>query len=646
MDRGIAPSGKLMWTTLCGTLMCAQSMTSLLTSGAILGIPLAVAAIVMTGVVVWRVAHERFSGGRSRQAKHPDKSDREVVMVFRWDGSTLEANQSSVNSCWYPLPELLAASADALGKDSGPWDEQRACSRLEEQMQLQAVHRGSDGVAFPVQVNARRIGRNRIQCIIRNPDRQAATEHRPAPLKKRNWRRKSSTVSTLFPAVSDQALLQPNPLFAKTQTGRAITRARQREGKCALLTLEIHRFHALNETLGFEVGYRVLQSIVERLQRCLRSIDSVTRMEGGQFLIVLSCIDNLDWVSLVAARILDAVTAPIEVQDLSLLITVSVGAAVYPDHGHDYDALRSLAETATQTARKAGPNAFRFCTRTFDDGADRHMLILEGIRGAIARQEFLLHYQPVIDLRSGRIAAFEALIRWQHPQLGLVPPGRFIPVAESTGLIVEIGEWALHEACREAARWQKMGFDIPTMAVNLSAVQFQRSDVVKTIRSALSESRLHPSILEVELTESLLLEDSSDVLCTLRRLRELGLTLSLDDFGAGYSGFAYLRNFELDKLKIDRCLVSNIAIHPKEDAIVRSIVHLARSFGLRTVAEGVEDLAALEAVRRAGCDEVQGYYFAKPMPSSDLSDYLRTFRGCIGSIHLAKAGAQRHSSVQ
>ena len=545
-------------------------------------------------------------------------------MVFRCDGRLIESNQNSKESCWYPLPELLAVSADALGKDAGPWDELRASSRLERETQIETVRRRSDGALFPVEISTRRIGRNRIQCVIRDPGKQAATELPDGPSDPRTLGRNDGAFAGLFPLVNSPIFLQPSPSLAKARTDQAIARARQPEGKCALLAVEIGCMNAINKNLGFEVSYLVLQSVVERLQNCIRDVDSVTRMDGDQFLIVLSGIDNLDSVSHVAARIFDSVTAPLKVQNLELPVTVSVGAAVYPHHGHDFDALYSQADKAAKAAVKPGANSFRFCARATEGGVNQPMLIVDGMREAIARQEFRLYFQPLINLQNGKITAMEALIRWQHPQLGLVPPNRFIPIAESGGLIVEIGEWVLHEACREAARWKQMGFDIPTVAVNLSAVQFRRSDLASTVRSALSAAHLDPSALEVELTESLLLEESPNVLSTLKRLRELGVSLSLDDFGAGYSGFAYLRNFELDKLKIDRCLVSNIAIHPKEDALVRSIVHLAKNFGLKTVAEGVEDLTALDAVRRAGCDEVQGYYFAKPMPSCDFTDYLRT----------------------
>lgn len=615
--------------------MCAQYVTGLVDSHAILGARQVVAVGVVTGIAACEAARRRLTPSRTDRVEHPTGSYREIVMVFRWDGRLIGANQNSKERCWDPLPELLAVSADALGKDPGPWDEPAACSRLEREMQRQTVRRSSNGEVFPIEISTRRIGRNRIQCVIRNSGEQAVAELLDSPSAHRKRGRNDGGLAGLFPLVKDPAILQSNPVLAKARTDQAIARARHPKGKCALLAVDIGRLNAINKNLGFEVSSRVLLSVVERLQSCLRKGDLVTRMNGDQFVIVLAGIDNLDSVSHAASRILDSVTAPFKVQNLELPITVSIGAAVYPDHGHDFDALHNLADMAAQAADEEGANAFRFCTRAIEHGPDDHMLISDGIREAIARQEFLLYYQPVISLRTGKVIAMEALVRWQHPQLGLVPPGRFIPIAESRGLIVEIGEWVLYEACREAARWKQMGFDIPTVAVNLSAAQFQRGDLVRTVRSALSSACLPSSALELELTESLLLEERPDVLRTLKGLRELGVSLSLDDFGAGYSGFAYLRNIELDKIKIDRCLVTNIASSPKEDAIVKSIVCLARNFGLKTVAEGVEDLTALDAVGRAGCDEAQGYYFAKPMPATDLRDYLSTAGGgCVTSVNL------------
>jgi diguanylate cyclase (GGDEF)-like protein len=611
-----------MWITLRGALMCPLQVTDLLASLAVSRVRQLVAIGLVAGIAACEATRRKLTHIRTDRVEHPAESHQEIVMVFRWDSRLIGANQSSKESCWDYLPELLAASADVLGKDLGPSDELDAGSRLERKIQTQTLCRRSDGKVLPVEISTRRISRNRIQCLIRNSGEQAAAELLDRPSTECKRGRNDGGLADLFPLVVDPTVLQPNPRLAKERTDRAIARARHPKGKCALLAVDIDGLNAIN--LDFEVNCRVLQSVVERMQNCVRDGDSVTRMDGGKFLVVLSGIDNLDSVSHVAARILDSVTVPFKSQNLDLPVTVSIGGAVYPDHGDDFDALHHLADMASRAANKEGGNTFRFCTRPIQHGADQHMLISDGIHEAIARQQFLLHYQPLISLRDGKVVAMEALLRWQHPQLGLVPPGRFIPIAESRGLIVEIGEWVLHEACREAAQWERMGFDIPAVAVNLSAVQFQKGDLVKTVRSALSASCLPPSALEVELTESLLLQESPDVVRTLKGLRELGLSLSLDDFGAGYSGYAYLRNFELDKIKIDRCLISNIATRPKQDAIVKSIICLAKNFGLKTVAEGVEDLATLDAVGRAGCDEVQGYYFAKPMPSADLSNYLRT----------------------
>jgi EAL domain-containing protein (putative c-di-GMP-specific phosphodiesterase class I) len=265
-------------------------------------------------------------------------------------------------------------------------------------------------------------------------------------------------------------------------------------------------------------------------------------------------------------------------------------------------------------------------TTSMDTDAHEYLLILNGLQRAIDKQEFVLHYQPQIDLGSGRVTGAEALIRWQHPDLGLIPPGRFIAIAEDSGLIVEIGSWVIRECCRQARRWQEAGFQDLTVAANVSALQFRRGSLEDVVRDALEEAGLEPRFLELELTESILADDQAKAAAVLTRLHEIGVGLALDDFGTGYSSFTYLVNFKLDKLKIDQSFVRNISMNHKDETIVSSIVRLAREFGLRTVAEGVESEQALEVVRRAGCDQAQGFLFARPMIADDLLSFLRARR--------------------
>jgi EAL domain-containing protein (putative c-di-GMP-specific phosphodiesterase class I) len=305
-----------------------------------------------------------------------------------------------------------------------------------------------------------------------------------------------------------------------------------------------------------------------------------------------------------------------------VLFLFMIGIAIYPDDGGDPDTLLRQANAAMRHAKEAGRNTYRFFAERMNVDADEYLSLLNGLRRALDRDEFVLHYQPQIALASGRVVGAEALIRWHHPDLGLVPPGKFISIAEESGLIVEIGDWVLRQACRQAAHWHRAGVGKLVVAVNLSVIQFKRGGLVDSVGRALAESGLEPSCLELELTESILIRDTANVLATVRQLKGLGVKLSIDDFGTGYSSLAYLRLLDLDKLKIDRSFVHDVANSRDNDTIVKAIVQLAQGLSLRTIAEGVENPEDLDVIRRHGCDEVQGYHFAEPMPAAEFARYL------------------------
>ena len=333
---------------------------------------------------------------------------------------------------------------------------------------------------------------------------------------------------------------------------------------------------------------------------------------------MLAGLDDPEIVNRVAAQILERIGEPFVIGEHELAVSASIGIAIFPDDGIDFDTLLKRAGSATHYAKESGRNAFRFFTEQMNVDANEYTGTLQGLRNALERDEFVLYFQPQIDLTDKRVLGAEALIRWNRPGEGLVPPGRFIPVAEKSGMIVKIGEWVLREACRQAATWRSDA----GVAVNLSSLQFARGDLLQSVEQALSASGLDPARLELELTESILIRETESVLSTVRQLKTLGVKLSIDDFGTGYSNLAYLRRFDLDKLKIDQSFVRNITVNHDDDTIVGAIVQMARGLGLKTIAEGVEDETTLEAIRRHGCDEAQGYYFARPMPGPDFVRYL------------------------
>jgi EAL domain-containing protein (putative c-di-GMP-specific phosphodiesterase class I) len=314
---------------------------------------------------------------------------------------------------------------------------------------------------------------------------------------------------------------------------------------------------------------------------------------------------------------------PFYVDGHEIATSVSMGVTIFPEDGTSFESLLKKADMAMYKAKGDGRNTYRFFDDAMDVEAVEHQFIRNGLRRALERNEFVLHYQPQIDLASGAITGVEALIRWNHPELGMVPPARFIPVAEESGLIVPIGDWVLHEACRQAVAWQNAGLPELCMAVNLSAVQFKRGSVEQSVIHALQETRLTPALLELELTESILIQNVEGVLDSVKRLKLLGVKLSIDDFGTGYSSLSYLKRFDIDKLKIDQSFVRDLGSDPDDAAIVRAIIQLARSLNLRTIAEGVETADMLRQLGAFGCDEAQGYYFARPMSADAVTSYIR-----------------------
>jgi diguanylate cyclase (GGDEF)-like protein/PAS domain S-box-containing protein len=430
-----------------------------------------------------------------------------------------------------------------------------------------------------------------------------------------------------FLTFHDQLTSLPNRVLVKTYMETAKEDAEQSGGKSALLSVDVDNFKRINDSLGYHIGDRLLQTVAERIQGCLRSTDTLSRAGGDEFLIVLSAVTDEGEIGQMATAILNRTRSAFAVEGFELSVTLSIGIAVYPDDSLEFEALHRQASMAMYVAKRSGRNAYRFYTSKMETDANEYMLILNGLRMALERNEFVLHYQPQYCIETGEIVGAEALLRWNHPQLGLIPPVRFIPIAEDSGLIVDIGEWVLQEACREAVKWQREGQRKLVVAVNLSAVQFKRAGLPELVRRAFAEAGLEPCCLSLELTESILIENTANVLAIVKQLKALGVALSLDDFGTGYASFAYLRNFDLDELKIDQSFIHEIATNPGDEKIVKSIIELAKCFGLRTVAEGVEDAMALDLVRAAGCDYAQGYYFARPMPAEQMSALIASRPG-------------------
>ncbi|HOZ65278.1 MAG TPA: GGDEF domain-containing phosphodiesterase, partial [Burkholderiaceae bacterium] len=334
-------------------------------------------------------------------------------------------------------------------------------------------------------------------------------------------------------------------------------------------------------------------------------------------------LPDTDVIPPILTKLQQRLQEPFYADGNELSSSASIGVTLFPQDGADFESLLQKADTAMYRAKEAGRNTFRFFDESMNVEAVERLVMQNGLRRAIERKEFVLHYQPQMDLITGTIFGAEALIRWNHPDMGMVSPARFIPVAEESGLIVQIGEWVMGEACRQAVAWQRAGLPPLSIAVNLSAVQFKRGDVTQVVSQALQETGLNPGLLELELTESILMQHVEGVLSTLQSLKRMGVTLSIDDFGTGYSSLSYLKRFDIDKLKIDQSFVRDLASDPDDAAIVRAIIQMAHSLSLKTIAEGVETASALQILNDFQCDEAQGFHFSRPLPADEFVRFVK-----------------------
>ncbi len=414
----------------------------------------------------------------------------------------------------------------------------------------------------------------------------------------------------------------PNRSMLHDRIAQAAAHGR-RDGKTfAVLYLDLDNFKHINDSLGHPTGDRLLCSLAERLQHAVRSSDTVSRQGGDEFVILLSDPLTHEQAGAAADKVMAAITTPHDIDEHELHITASIGISLFPDDGDDAVTLIKNADTAMYIAKERGRNNRQFFEQGMHARAIERQLVETNLRHALERGEFVLHYQPKINLHTGAVIGAEALIRWIHPQWGMVPPDRFIRVAEDFGLIVQMGRWVLHEACNQARRWQDAGMQIETIAVNVSAVEFRRPEFIDCVRQIIAGSGLRASCLELEITESVLMNDAEGSRTILTQLKQMGIRLAIDDFGTGYSSLSYLKLFPIDVLKIDKSFVSSIGTLDDDGAIATAVIAMGNSLNFRVVAEGVEDQFQLDFLRQRHCDEGQGFFFSAPVTSHDFEQLL------------------------
>ncbi len=410
----------------------------------------------------------------------------------------------------------------------------------------------------------------------------------------------------------------PNRAVFGDRLTQAIIMAHRHREKLAVLFVDLDRFKHINDTLGHHVGDQLLQSVARRLRGCVRSSDTVSRQGGDEFVILLAEVAHAQDAALCAEKMLLVLSAPYRIDQHSLCLTASIGIVTYPDDGTDTETLLRHADFAMYHAKERGRNNYQFFESDMTLRALERQSLEDGLRHAIERQQLVLHYQPIVDLRTRAIVGAEALIRWRHPQRGLIAPEQFMPIAEDSGFIVSIGRWVLRAGCQQLRTWQDAGLPTMRIAINISAVELRDGGFVSGVRAVLEETGVAPHDLQFELTETFLMQDSTATAAVLHALRQLGVKLALDDFGTGYSSLSHLKRFPIDTLKIDQAFVRDIASNVSDGVIVGLLISMGRRLNMRVIAEGVETAAELAALLKHGCTEGQGHYFGKAMEATEL----------------------------
>lgn len=434
-----------------------------------------------------------------------------------------------------------------------------------------------------------------------------------------------------FYAFHDPLTKLPNRLYAQQHLENLLNKVKDTKQLVAILYIDLDRFKQINDTLGHSYGDKLLIQAAKRMNECIRKNDIVFRMGGDEFICILSEINSQKEAETIAERLINSLSKPFYLDSNECYISASVGISIYPFDGDDIETLLTFADTAMYEAKNSGKNQYKLTKAEVNAAAFEKMTLENELRKAIKQKSFTLHYQPQIDTKTLKVTGFEALLRWEHPDLGNIPPGEFIPLAEETGLIIPIGKWVLKTACRQNMAWQKELGISPKISVNISTKQFFEENFLEMVMEILNETKMPPHLLELEITETILMKQTPKITSILSELKRLGIRISIDDFGTGYSSLRYLKDYPVDTLKIDRSFILDIDTNHQSEAISHAIISLAHRLNMEVIAEGVETSTQLHKLEAPHCDTIQGYFFSKPIPHNKVLNWFKKYDNKIKS---------------
>jgi len=566
---------------------------------------------------VWRDITERKQAEeRLRQTAAVFSNATDGIIITDVNGAIVTINNAITEITGYN-------EAEVLGKNPNIWRSDRHTNAFFQEMwntlkqtdqwQGEIWNRRKSGEVFPC-----------WQSIIAIRDSDAGEIKNYVSIMSDITAIKESQERLQYLAHHDLLTSLPNRLLFNDRLEHAMERAYREKCRVGVMFLDLDNFKPINDGLGHPVGDKVLQSVAQRLTAHVRGDDTVARIAGDEFAVILEEVSDSQSVAQVARKMLSAFEYPFEIDGNKLHVTTTIGISIYPEDGKDVTTLVKNADTAMYLAKDRGKNCYSFYTHDLTEAARERLQLENELRESLRRNEFCVYYQPQYSLVTGQLVGAEALVRWQHPEMGLVFPNKFIPLAESTGLILPLGAWVLREACEQMKVWREAGYGIEHIGVNVAGLQIRQGRFGKTVRKVLEETGLAPQYLELEITESFIMQQAEEAISTLEELQGLGITLAIDDFGTGYSSLSYLKRLPIDKLKVDRSFVDGIPDDPNDEAIAKAVIALGKSMQMKVIAEGVETIEQQAFFHQEGCDEVQGNLFSRPLPEIDFVELLKS----------------------